>query len=82
MGDQRNGTMPLVVDYKADIASPIQFDAVIVQVMSDPDHDGRFEDLNGNGRRDIQDLYCSSETLNGFQRVVSHPGLIITIMDE
>jgi hypothetical protein len=56
MGSRRNGTLPLTVDYRADITSPVQFDAMIVQVMTDPDKDGKYEDLNGNGRRDLQDL--------------------------
>ena len=56
MGSRSNGTMPLVVNYKAEIVSPIQFDAGILQTMTDPNKDGRFEDLNGNGRQDMQDL--------------------------
>ncbi|MFH0967154.1 MAG: hypothetical protein V1862_05685 [Methanobacteriota archaeon] len=56
MGSDENGSIPLKVDYKVDITSPVQFDAMIVQVMTDPDKDGKYEDLNGNGRQDIQDL--------------------------
>jgi PKD repeat protein len=56
MGIGRNGTMPLQVDYTADIRSPVQFDETIVQVMTDPDKDGRYEDLNGNKKQDMQDL--------------------------
>ncbi|PKL60942.1 MAG: hypothetical protein CVV33_00120, partial [Methanomicrobiales archaeon HGW-Methanomicrobiales-4] len=56
VGSGGNGTTPLKVDYKAGITSPVQFDARIIQVMTDPDKDGKYEDLNGNGRQDMQDL--------------------------
>ena len=56
IGSGKNGTLPLKVEYHADIISPIQFDAKIVQVMTDPDNDGRYEDLNGNKKQDMQDL--------------------------
>lgn len=56
LGTGKNGTMPLGVDFRTDITSPVIFDAGIVQVMTDPDQDGKYEDLNGNQRQDIQDL--------------------------
>ncbi|MDD1728940.1 MAG: hypothetical protein LUQ50_07705 [Methanospirillum sp.] len=56
IGSDNNGTSPVVVRYQADVTSPVQFDATILQRMTDPDKDGRFEDLNGNGRQDMQDL--------------------------
>jgi PKD repeat protein len=56
IGSEKNGSSPLVVDYRVDITSPILFDPYIVQSMTDPNNDGKYEDLNGNGRRDMQDL--------------------------
>ncbi len=56
IGSEKNGTAPVVVHYRADIASPVEFDSSILQKMTDPNNDGKFEDLNGNGRLDMQDL--------------------------
>lgn len=56
IGSNRNGSSPISVDYKADINSPVQFDASLIQTMADLDKDGKYEDLNGNGRQDMQDL--------------------------
>lgn len=56
IGNKNNGTGPLVADYNVDITSPIQFDAMLLQTMADQDKDGKYEDLNGNGHHDIQDL--------------------------
>jgi hypothetical protein len=56
IGTEKNGSAPLVVEYRADITSPILFDPGILQKMTDPDGDGKYEDLNGNGRLDMQDL--------------------------
>ena len=56
IGSEKNGTAPVVVHYRADIASPVEFDSSILQKMTDPNKDGKFEDLNGNGKLDMQDL--------------------------
>jgi len=56
LGNSRNGTMPVELDYRADIISPVHFDRQIAQAMTDPDMDGLYEDLNGNNRVDMQDL--------------------------
>ncbi|HWQ64155.1 MAG TPA: hypothetical protein VN429_07030 [Methanospirillum sp.] len=56
IGSENNGTAPVIVHYRADITSPVEFDASILQKMTDPDNDGKFEDLNGNGKLDMQDL--------------------------
>lgn len=56
IGSEHNGTAPLTVHYRADISSPVEFDASILDKMKDLDNDGKFEDLNGNGKLDMQDL--------------------------
>ncbi|HWQ67863.1 MAG TPA: dockerin type I domain-containing protein [Methanospirillum sp.] len=56
LGSKRNGTDPLHLEYRADITSPLIFDTAILASMTDPDQDGRYEDINGNGRLDMQDL--------------------------
>lgn len=56
IGAAENGTAQVTVNYQASITSPVQFDAGLVQTMADLDNDGTFEDLNGNGRSDLQDL--------------------------
>lgn len=56
IGSGNNGTAPVIVHYKADITSPVEFDASILQKMTDPNNDGKYEDLNGNGKLDMQDL--------------------------
>jgi hypothetical protein len=46
----------LNLGYRADMQIPIGFNYKIVSTMRDPDNDGKFEDLNGNGRLDLNDL--------------------------
>jgi hypothetical protein len=46
----------LNLEYNANVMIPIGFNASMVQEMKDTDNDGRFEDLNGNGRLDMHDL--------------------------
>lgn len=56
IGAAENGTAQVTVNYQASITSPVQFDPGLVQTMADLDNDGTFEDLNGNGKSDLQDL--------------------------
>lgn len=46
----------LNLEYRADIMIPVGFNSTLMKEMKDPDNDGRFEDLNGNGRLDMHDL--------------------------
>ncbi|NLV26701.1 MAG: hypothetical protein GXY48_06000 [Methanomicrobiales archaeon] len=55
LGDISDSYLPNL-EYRAKIEVPIGFDASLVERMQDTDEDGRFEDLNGNGNLDMQDL--------------------------
>jgi len=46
----------LNLEYRANIMIPAGFNESLIQGMRDNDDDGRFEDLNGNGRLDMHDL--------------------------
>lgn len=56
IGAAENGSAQVTVNYQASITSPVQFDPGLVYTMADLDNDGTFEDLNGNGKPDLQDL--------------------------
>ncbi|GEM_PF-1058887 len=42
--------------YNANIMIPVGFNESLIKGMKDSDNDGRFEDLNGNGHLDMNDL--------------------------
>ncbi|HOL40486.1 hypothetical protein [Methanospirillum sp.] len=42
--------------YNANIMIPVGFNESLIKRMKDTDNDGRFEDLNGNGHLDMNDL--------------------------
>lgn len=44
------------LEYRADITIPIGFNETFAERIQDNDNDGKFEDLNGNGRLDMNDL--------------------------
>lgn len=44
------------LEYRADMEIPIGFNMSFVREMKDSDNDGRYEDLNGNGRFDMHDI--------------------------
>ena len=52
--NQHNNDLNL--EYRANIMIPAGFNESLVMEMKDNDNDGRFEDLNGNGRLDMHDL--------------------------
>ena len=68
IGKENNGIKPVNIDYKADITSPLLFDTFIIESMKDPDNDGLFEDLNGNGHRDMQDLVLLFKNFEGLSK--------------
>ncbi len=59
------GETGIAFSYQADIRSPSGFDPSSFAAMSDPDKDGRYEDLNGNGRLDLQDLVMMFRNIDG-----------------
>jgi hypothetical protein len=63
-----NQTKPVTINYRADITSPLQIDIAILSTMKDTDSDGLFEDINGNGHLDLQDLVLLFKNFEGLSK--------------